>query len=140
MTTFRYIGLPALLARGQAALRVATKVAAEDLADRVRDEIPKGPTGALHDSVEVDGPHVSTTSVEAKVKAGGGEVWYAAIVHEGAGAHAIRPVEGALQIGGEFAAVAEHPGFTGYKFVERPLLEHRARYLAALRAASRKAF
>lgn len=140
MTTFRYIGLPVLLGRAKAAALAGVTASADELADRIRDEVPRGATDALHGSVRVDGIETTVDSVTATVAAGGGEAWYAIIVHEGAVAHEIRPVEGALQIGGEFAGRVHHPGLTGTKFVEGPLLSHRVRHVALLAAAARKAF
>ena len=141
MGEFRYIGTPALIARGEAALFQAIGHAAEDLLGKAQGETPVA-TGTLRASLHIDGPHSAGNAVFARVQTGGEASDYAIFVHEGTGAHLILPKAegGYLHFNGTFARVVHHPGTHAYKFLERPLLLEREALLAFISAAARAAF
>lgn len=141
MGTFTYIGTPALIARGRAALHQAIGQAAEDLLGKAMGETPVA-TGTLRASLHVDGPHGSGNLVFARVQTGGEANDYAIFAHEGTGAHLILPKKegGVLAFNGTFARVVHHPGTKAYKFLEAPLIAERETLLAFIAAAARAAF
>jgi hypothetical protein len=140
MGEFWFIGTEVLIAKGQAALRMALGQAAEDLAGRAQGETPTD-TGTLKASIHVDGPHGGGNRVYVFVQTGGEASDYAIFVHEGTGAHLITAKDGGwLHFGSTFAKVVHHPGTRAYKFIERPLLAEAAVYRAFLQAAVAAAF
>lgn len=140
MAVFRYIGYPALQARAMGALTAAVTQSAEHLAGAAQAAAPVD-TGTLRASIHVEGVSVGAASVEARVATGGESSHYAVFVHEGTGAHVIRPRNGkALAFGGIVVRSVNHPGTRAYKFLEGPLLAGRPVYLAAMAAAARGAF
>lgn len=116
MGTFRYIGLPALIAKGMDALEDATGKAAEDLQGRAQAAAPVD-TGTLRASIHVEGPRVEGRSVTALVATGGESSEYSIYQHEGTSR-----------------------GVPATKFIEGPLITMAPVYRAYLERAMRSAF
>lgn len=110
-----YIGLPAMIAKGQQAVAEAVGKAAEDLNGRSQAVTPVD-TGTLKASIHVEGPTVSGNTAEARVATGGESSAYAIYVHEGTS-----------RMG-------------AYKFIERPLLQMIPVYQKFISDAARDAF
>ena len=110
-----YIGLPAMIAKGQQAVTEAVGKAAEDLQGRSQAVTPVD-TGTLKASIHVEGPTASGNTAEAKVATGGESSAYAIYVHEGTS-----------RMG-------------AYKFIERPLLQMIPVYQEFISKAARDAF
>lgn len=119
MGSVRYIGLAALLARGQAATVQAVAESANHLLGEVVEHTPLE-EGTLRGSEHVIGPEVRGNVVEAKVATGGEASDYAIVQHE----HE------------EFA----HPLAGEAKYMEGPLIEHRPLHLEAMRRAASQRF
>lgn len=82
MALFRFIGVDALIERGQLALRAEIDHALQQLKD---DAVSKTPelTGGLRGDYDVDGPHLAAGRVEGRVSTSTtGEGGPAAIVHQ----------------------------------------------------------
>lgn len=116
MASIRYIGLPALIARGMGALEDAVGEAAEDLQGRAQSAAPVD-TGTLRGGIHVEGPRTGGSSVEATVSTGGESSEYSIPQHEGTSR-----------------------GVPATKFLEGPLLEMAPVYRAYLERAMREAF
>lgn len=140
MGEFRYIGTAALEERALSAMVQATNQSANHLVAAAAAAAPVD-EGTLAASIHTDGAKLAGKSVSARVQTGGEASEYAIAQHEGSAPHEIRPRNAkALHFGGIFARVVHHPGNPPTKFIERPLLENRATYLALLAAAARKVF
>jgi hypothetical protein len=139
MGEFRYVGTEVLLAKGMAAVAAAVEQSANDLVAAAADAAPID-TGTLRASIHTDGAKISGFTVTAKVATGGEANDYAVYVHEGTGPHVIRAKGGALHWPGGFAKSVHHPGTPATKFIEVPLLENRALYIANMRRAAARAF
>lgn len=116
MPQVTYIGLPALLARGQKAAEDAVSKAAEDLVGRAQEAAPFK-TGTLKGSIHAEDPVTSGMTVTAKVATGGESSEYAIFQHEGTSR-----------------------GVPATKFLERPLITMAPVYLAYIQRAMRSAF
>lgn len=116
MGTFRYIGTPALIARGVNALTQAVNDSAEDLVAQAQAATPVD-TGTLKASLHTDGAQVAGNSVTATVQTGGEANEYAIYVHEGTSR-----------------------GVPAFKYLEGPLLANRAVYMEAIRRAAQGAY
>lgn len=110
-----YIGLPAMIAKGQQAVGEAVVKAANDLQGRSQAITPVD-TGTLKASIHVEGPMISGNTAEARVATGGESSEYAIYVHEGTSRISPR------------------------KFIERPLLEMIPVYREYINQAARDAF
>lgn len=140
MGTFKYIGLPALEAKAVAAVTTAVNQSANHLVAAAEPYTPID-EGTLLGDIHTDGARVSGFTVTARVGTGGASSDYAIVQHEGAGPHVIRPRNGkALAFNGIVVKSVNHPGNPATKFLERPLLENRSKYVALMAAAARRQF
>lgn len=138
MGEFHYIGTPALIAKGQAAILGAVTESAEHLVGAAMDATPED-TGTLKASIHVDSVHAGGSTVTATVATGGEADEYAIFVHEGTGAHEIRAKNGkalAWPGGAHPVKAVMHPGTKPYKYLEGPLLANRPLYLLAMQRAA----
>lgn len=139
---FQYIGLPALLARGEAAALAATNEGANKLVQLAETAAPRD-EGTLGGSIHTDGARMTGRGAEAHVQTGAEASSYAVAQHEGAKPHVIKPKNGqALYWPGAAHPVKEvnHPGNPATKFLEGPLLTFAPRFVAVATAAMRKAY
>lgn len=140
MPTFRYVGLPVLLAKVEAAATAAVNHGANHLVSEAQSAAPVD-TGALAASIHTDGARRSGNGVEATISTGGEVSEYAVPQHEGAGPHVIRPKTAkALHFNGTFAKQVNHPGNPPTKFLEEPLLQMAPAFKAYCAAAMRGQF
>lgn len=116
MGTFRYIGTPALIARGLNALERAVTDSAEDLVAQAQAATPVD-TGTLRASINTDGAQRAGNTVQAVVQTGGEANDYAIYVHEGTSR-----------------------GMPSFKYIEGPLLDNRSVYVEAITRAARGAY
>lgn len=140
MPIVTYKGIAPMLAASRAAMAVAVAQSAEALVGKAQAATPVD-TGTLRASIHVADVETGATEVTAKVATGGEASDYAAFVHEGTGPHKITAKEGkALAFNGIVVKSVNHPGTTGVKFLEGPLIDHRALHQAICAAAMRGAF
>lgn len=116
MGTFRYVGTPALIARGRGAVAAALVESAEHLVGEAQDAAPYE-TGTLEGSIHAGGLEGSGNALSIKVQTGGESSEYAIYQHEGTSR-----------------------GVPATKFLEVPLLENRKVYLEAIKRAARGAY
>lgn len=90
MPEVRYVGSAALIARATSAIVAAVTESAEDLVGEAQSRTPVD-TGTLKASIHVDGVHVGTGEISARVATGGEANEYAVFVHEGTRKMAARP-------------------------------------------------
>lgn len=125
-------GLPDKLQRN--VMRAALRAGAKLVADQARESVPVD-SGALRRSVKV-GTRVQRGVVQANVKAGDKEAWYARFVEFGTAAHTIKARDGGyMMFGGAWVRSVSHPGARARPFL-RPALDARAD--AAVRATAEK--
>lgn len=138
MPIVTYIGLGPILARGMAAIGEGVVQSAESFVGKAMAETPVD-TGTLRGSIHVEDVNVGGSEATAKVSTGGEASEYAVFVHEGTGPHEIRghPV---LAFDGIVVTKVNHPGTRAFKYLERPLIAHRAVHQAVISAAARGAF
>ncbi len=110
-----YIGLPAMISKGQQAVMDAVGKAAFDLQGKAQEKTPVD-TGTLKASIHVEGPFMSGNTAEAHVATGGESSEYAIYVHEGTSR------------------------IKAFKFIELPLLEEAPVYQEYISRAARDAF
>ena len=86
---------------------------------------PVGKTGALHDSIRVS-MRSKHGHISATVKAGGGKVFYAAMVEYGTARHWIKPKNRkSLFVAGLMREAVDHPGAKKEPFM-RPAIDGKA--------------
>lgn len=140
MATITYIGYAALQARAMSAVTAAVVESAEHLTAAAQAASGVD-TGTQRAGIHVADVTVGGLTVSARVQTGGESSGYSIYNHEGTRAHVIRPRNGkALAFNGVVVRSVNHPGTAPSKFLERPLLENRPVYLAAMAAASRGVF
>lgn len=138
MPVVTYKGVAPMLAAARAAMGVAVAQSAEALVAKAQAETPVD-TGTLRASIHVESVDASATEVTAKVATGGEASDYAVAVHEGSAPHLIKG-NPYLAFNGVVVRSVNHPGNAPTKFLERPLIEHRALHQAVCSAAMRGAF
>lgn len=116
MSSFHYVGLGVLLAKGRKAILEATEECAEDLVGKVQNATPVD-TGTLQASVHVESVVQSGFHVTATISTGGEADEYAIPVHEGTSR-----------------------GMPAFKYMEGPLLANASLYEEAMARASRGQF
>lgn len=140
MGTFRYVGLPVLIARAQAAVSAALLQSAEHLVGAAQDAAPVD-EGTLRASITHDGLEGGFPNLKVTIYTGGESSDYAIFVHEGTAPHEIVPRNAkALYFNGRFAKRVSHPGTRPVKYIEGPLLRNAATYRAALALAAKGQF
>lgn len=138
MPIVTYKGVAPMIAAMQAAMATGVVQSAESFVGKAMAATPVE-TGTLRASIHVEDVNVGANEVTAKVSTGGESSEYALFVHEGTGPHKItgNPF---LAFNGIVVRSVNHPGTTAYKFMERPLIEHRPVHAAIIAAAAAGAF
>lgn len=116
MSSFHYVGLGILLAKGRAAVLEATTECAEDLVKQAQAATPVD-TGTLQSSIHVESVTMSGFHAQAIVSTGGEADNYAVVVHEGSSR-----------------------GMPAFKYMEVPLQQNAALYAEAMARASKAQF
>ena len=138
MPIVTYKGIAPLIAKAQAAMAEGCLQSAESFVGKAMAATPVD-TGTLRASIHVDDVNMGGSSVSVRVATGGESSEYALFVHEGTGPHKI---EGHpfLAFNGIVRRSVNHPGTQAFKFMEKPLIEHRATHNAIVAAAVRGVF
>lgn len=138
MPIVTYKGIAPMIARAQAAMGEAVEQSAEALVAKAQAATPVD-TGTLRASIHVQEVNRSASMVSAKVGTGGEASGYAEFVHEGTDPHVIRG-NPYLAFNGVVVRSVNHPGTPATKFLEGPLIDHRALHIAICQAAWSGAF
>lgn len=140
MGVFRYVGLPVLVGKVQAAAVSTVEQGANYLVQQA-EEVAPHKTGLLGGGIHTDGARVNAGGAEAVVKTGAESNDYNLAQHEGSEPHIIRAKNAkALHFGDTFAKEVHHPGNPATKFLTNPLLQMSAEYRAFARAHMRAQF
>lgn len=122
---YSFIGVPALFAKAEAAMRAAVTESDEDLLGKQIEAESAVRSGALRGGIHIDSITSSGTEVKAINATGGESGAYAAYIHEG------HRADGTHVIGA-------YPG--GLKYMEHPLIAHAPAHRGYMQAAAEAAF
>lgn len=142
MPIVTYIGLPAILARGQAAMGEAVAQSGEAFVGKVQEAIGDHVvTGALKAGVHVEDESIGLMEASVRVATGGESSAYAEFVHEGTAPHLIVGNPWLFWPGASHPVhEVHHPGTAAVKYMELPLIAFRNTFLEVIAAAARGAY